>query len=109
MMDQRQLQLENATYGGTAGVSRGAEPHGFRPAFFDVETLAIYPSRFGNGMPAPFHILDGLPDEAVIERRECGKVVCAKPTIISGFVRGGSFYTREAAALAVADAPAGAN
>ncbi|APV52582.1 hypothetical protein BWI17_20990 [Betaproteobacteria bacterium GR16-43] len=108
-MDQRLLLLENATYGGTGGVSRVAEPHGFRPAFFDMETFAIYPSRFCNGAPAPFHILDGLPDEVVIERHVSGRVVCAKPTIISGFVRGGAFYTREAAARAVAGRPADAN
>ena len=104
-MDQRQLLLENAIHGGTGGVSPEARPFGFRPAFFDIETLAIYPSRFGNGTPAPFHILDGLPDDVVVERHASGRVVCAKPTIISGFVRDGFFFTREAAARAVADGP----
>jgi hypothetical protein len=76
---------------------------GFRPAFLDVATLTIYPSRFADGRAAPIHLLDGLPDEVVTDRLASGRVVAAKASVISGFERGGFFYTREAAARARAE------
>jgi hypothetical protein len=75
---------------------------GFRPAFLDVATCTIYLSRFADGRPAPFHLLDSLPDSVAIDRLPSGRVVSAKATVISGFERGGFFYTRQAAARAVA-------
>jgi hypothetical protein len=75
----------------------------------DLETRAVYPSCFADGRRAPFHILDGLPDELVLARSACGRVAAIKPSVISGFVRAGLFYTRdEAAALVEADPCAGA-
>jgi len=58
---------------------------GFRPAFFDYATGLIYLSRYRDGSEAPFHLLDGLPDAAVVRRTSCGKVAAAKPTLIRGF------------------------
>jgi len=98
-----QLQLENLVHRGTGGRSEENRGLGFRPAFFDFSTQRIYLSCFRNGMPAPIHVLDGLPDEVVIDRAANGKVVTTKATVIAGFVRNGFFYTRRAAAKAVAD------
>jgi hypothetical protein len=71
----------------------------------DVETRAVYPSRFADGRMAPFHILDGLPDELVLARSACGRVAAIKPSVISGFLRAGRFYTRDDAAALVAAGP----
>ena len=95
------LVVENVKHAGTGGVSPADVGLGFRPAFLDTATFTIYPSRFADGRPAPFHLLDGLPDEVVIARElPSGRVVAAKSTIVSGFERGGFFYTRSAAARA---------
>jgi hypothetical protein len=96
------LSHENQVHAGTGGRSEENCGLGFRPAFLDFETQTIYPSRFANGLPAPFHVLDGLPDEVVADRAPSGRVVAAKATLISGFVRNGFFYTRTAAARAAA-------
>jgi hypothetical protein len=73
---------------------------GFRPAFLDFATLAIYPSRYADGRPAPTHRIDGLPDEAVVVRMTGGRVIAPKATLVQGFERNGFFYTRTAAARA---------
>lgn len=99
-MNAAKLAAENAVHAGTGGVSASNGRLGFRPAFLDFSTLAIYPSRFADGRSAPFHLLDGLPDEVVTQRLPQGRVVSVKPTIIAGFERGGFFYTRSAAARA---------
>jgi hypothetical protein len=103
LMNERRLLQENAVHAGTGGVSAGNAGMGFRPAFLDVATLTIYPSRFADGRAAPIHLLDGLPDEVVTDRLASGRVVAAKASVISGFERGGFFYTREAAARARAE------
>lgn len=96
------LQQENERYAGTGGRSEGNRDLGFRPAFFDCATCAIYLSRYRDGRPAALHVLDGLPDEVVLVRAQCGRVVVVKSSVISGFERNGFFYTRAAAAKAVA-------
>ena len=100
VMTETQLKRENLVHAGTGGRSQENRGLGFRPAFFDFATQRIYPSRFADGRLAPFHLLDGLPEEAVVDRAPNGRVVAAKATIISGFVRDGFFYTRTAAAKA---------
>jgi hypothetical protein len=100
LMSEKLLQHENLVHSGTAGLSQENARLGFTPAFFDFATHSIYVSRFADGSPAPFHVLDGLPDEVVVDRALSGRVVCAKATLVSGFVRGGFFYTRSAAARA---------
>lgn len=74
----------------------------FQAAFLDFGTQAIHPSRYADGRPAPLHVLDGLPDHLVVDRAIDGRVVAAKASLIEGFVRNGFFYTRRAAARAVA-------
>ncbi|HEX6633398.1 MAG TPA: hypothetical protein VF038_05485 [Usitatibacter sp.] len=102
-LSPERLQDENLAHATTGGRSEDNCGLGFIPAFLDFETQTIYPSRFANGLPAPFHVLDGLPENVVIDRAPSGRVVAAKATLISGFVRNGFFYTRTAAARAAAE------
>ncbi|HSN22184.1 MAG TPA: hypothetical protein VLS49_15990 [Usitatibacter sp.] len=102
-LSTERLQEENCVHSASGGRSEDNCGLGFRPAFLDFETQTVYPCRFANGMLAPFHVLDGLPDEVVIDRTPSGRVVAAKATLISGFVRNGFFYTRTAAARAAAE------
>ena len=76
---------------------------GFEPAFLDMGTMAIYRSRHADGTPAPYHVLDGLPDEVVWNRSAEGRVQVAKPTLLRGYVRNGYFYTLPAACRALRD------
>jgi hypothetical protein len=101
VLTEKQLDRENTVHVGTGGRSQENAGLGFRPAFFDFATHRIFPSRFADGRLAPFHLLDGLPDEAIADRAPNGRVISAKATVISGFVRDGYFYTRTAAARAV--------
>jgi hypothetical protein len=94
------LKQENDRFAGTGGRSEENRELGFRPAFLDFSTCTIYLSRYRDGRIAPFHLLDGLPDEVVLVRSNCGRVVATKPSLISGFERNGYFYTRGAAARA---------
>jgi hypothetical protein len=95
LMNVQVLKQENVAFAGTAGRSQHNSGLGFHPAFLDMGTCAIYVSRFADGRPAPFHLLDGLPDEVVLKRSTSGRVVAAKGTLVAGF-----FYTRAAAARA---------
>jgi hypothetical protein len=104
MTDSR-LDLENVRYAGTGGVSRENRRYGFRPAFMDLETAAVYLARFADGRPAPFHLLDGLPGELVLSRDASGRVAEIRPSVISGFEQQGRFYTRDEAAEALAAEP----
>ena len=103
LMNEQKLQAENSVHAGTGGRSQENAQLGFRPAFLDFQTQTIYLSCFADGRPAPFHMLDGLPDEVIVDRTPSGRAVAAKATVISGFVRNGFFYTRDAAARAVAE------
>jgi hypothetical protein len=103
LMNAQLLKQENADHAGSGGRSQANRGLGFHPAFLDTGTFAIYLSRFADGRPAPFHMLDGLPDEVVVARSTSGRVVAAKGTLVSGFERNGFFYTRTAAARAAAE------
>jgi hypothetical protein len=100
LMSEQCLQHENETHAGSGACSQGNRRLGFHPAFLDFGTMRVYASRFADGRLAPFHLLDGLPDEVVIDRAKSGRVIAAKASLISGFVRNGYFYTRSAAAKA---------
>jgi hypothetical protein len=102
-MSEELLKRENELHEGTGGRSPENRDLGFRPAFLDFETQVVYPSRFADGRPAPIHMLDGLPEEVIVDRTPSGRVVAAKASLISGFVRNGFFYTRSAAAKAAAE------
>lgn len=107
VVNEQMLRQENVECLGTGGRSEENAGLGFRPAFYDFATQKIYPSLFADGRPAPCHLLDGLPDELVVDRTASGRVASVKASVISGFMRNGYFYTRTAAARAVAEwAPA---
>lgn len=103
LMNRFVLRNENVAHLGTGGRSQENASLGFSPAFYDFATSKIYPSCFADGRLAPFHLLDGLPDEVVVARSPAGHVTSAKATLMSGFVRDGFFYTRAAAARAAAE------
>ena len=71
---------------------------GFRPAFQDLSTGHTYLSRFADGSPAPFHMLDGLPDSLITQRDGDRHVAALRASVIAGFVRNQRFYTRGQAA-----------
>ena len=100
-LTKRMLNRENERYCGIGGISQENRAYGFRPAFLDTETGEVYPSCFTDGRPAPCHILDGLPQAVVAVRAPSGRVMAVKSSVVSGFVRGGRFYTREQAAREV--------
>lgn len=94
------LLCQNLKFRGTGGRSQANRGAGFTPAFLDEETGRTEPSRLPGGVPAPIHLLCGLPDEWVVTRDASGGVVAVKASIVAGFLRGGRFYSREEAALA---------
>lgn len=102
VMGPLSLQRENREFRNTGGRSEENRPLGFRPAFKDVASGTVYDSRFADGRPAPFHLLDGLPEDVVVQREPGGRVRRVKESIVSGFVLDGRFYTREEAAREVA-------
>ena len=75
---------------------------GFHPAFQDLSTGRTYLSRFADGSPAPFHLLDGLPTGLLTARTSKADgsplITVLKTSVIVGFVRGQRFYTRAQAA-----------
>ncbi len=92
------LLQQNEIFRGSGGVSEENRAQGFKPAFYDMETGVVHPSCFASGLPAPMHLLDGLPQELVLSRLDCGRVTVAKSGVVAGFVRQGHFFTREQAA-----------
>lgn len=91
------LRQQNNTFKNTGGVSEENRDDGFHPAFYDTQSERAEISRFLDGSPAPFHLLDGVPNEWVTERDCSGKVAAIKSSIIAGFIQNGLFYTREQA------------
>jgi len=102
-LSTRYLQLESEAHRGTGGASEGNKAFGFRPGFLDTHTGITYEARFADGRPAPFHVLDGIPDALVIARDRRGNVSQVVGSIVAGFLRDADFYTREEAAALVAD------
>lgn len=96
------LRHENDLYARTRGISQANRAFGWRPGYLNRATGEIELSRFGDGRPAPIHVLDGLPESWVQSRDAEGHVIAAEPEIISGFIRDGRFFTREQAARAAA-------
>ena len=97
-MTRETLRTENQVFWGTGGRSEENRSSGFRPAFMDTQTSLVYPSRFADGRPAPFHMIDGLPDEVVMARDASGRVASVKSSVVAGFLCMGRFFTREEAA-----------
>jgi hypothetical protein len=99
------LALETANYRGTGGVSENNRGLAFQPAFVDRETGTVHLSRYPDGRLAPCHLLDGLPAEVVLARNEQGRVMRVKASLVSGFVHGERFYTRDESAAMLVSAP----
>ncbi len=95
------LQHQNREFLGSGGRSEENQGRGFRPAFMDSDTLAIYASCFADGRAAPFHLVDGLPEHLIAGRLACGRIAAVKASVISGFVRDDRFYSRDEAARCV--------
>ena len=98
------LQSQNAAFAGTGGISPNNVDAGFFPAYCNTLTGEAVISRFADGQPAPVHVLDGLPADWVASRDASGRVLQARHAVVAGFLRGGVFYTREAAARFIAGA-----
>lgn len=98
LMTSATLERENTQYAGTTGISQNNRAAGFIPAFCDLETRAVEPSRFASGAMAPVHVLDGLPAAWIESRDATGHVRAVKGSVIAGFLHAGRFYTREQAA-----------
>jgi len=92
------LGEQNHRFLGTGGRSQENRGAGFHPAFLDTETRHVYPSRLRHGGYAPIHLLDGLPEQLVVERDANGRAAAVKAGVVAGFARDGRFYTREEAA-----------
>jgi len=101
-MTSQRIRRENRLFRRTGGVSANNRSAGFVPAFCDRETGRTELSRLPGGLPAPMHLLSGLPEEWVVRRDAGGGILAVKATIIAGFVREGRFYSREEAAQACA-------
>jgi hypothetical protein len=101
-LTQQRLLMENRCFLGTGGVSLNNAGVGFAPAFCDIETGRTELPRLPGGLPAPMHLLWGLPEEWVASRDPKGGVLALKSSIVAGFLREGRFYSREEAALACA-------
>ena len=91
------LRRENQRYADTPGVSQHNADLGFRPGYLNRASGECVLSRFCDGTPAPIHVLDGLPESWVRARDASGHVVAVAAEVVSGFVRGDRFYTREEA------------
>jgi len=99
--DHNKLARENREFGSTTGISKNNRSLGFAPAFYDSESGKIYFSCNKDGTRAAIHMLEGLPEELILERDPEDNIVSVKPSVISGFVKNGRFYTREQAAKAL--------
>lgn len=97
--------LETANYRGTGGVSENNRGLAFQPTFVDRETGTVHLSRYPDGRLAPCHLLDGLPAEVVLARNEQGREMRVKASLVSGFVHGERFYTRDETAAMLVSAP----
>ncbi len=97
-MNHSILAQENIAFQGGGGVSARNRSAGFRPAFRNIETGYVYPSRFADGRPAPVHVIDGLPDELVATRSVTGRITSVKESVQCGFVFDGCFFDRNEAA-----------
>ena len=98
---ENNLKEQTKLYQGRGGTSAETRFYGFRPAFLDTQTGAVYPCCFSDGRPAPMHLFDGLPSELILSYAPSGRAVSVKGSIVSGFIRGERFYTREEASQQV--------
>jgi len=94
------LTEENLRYTCSGGVSTHNRLHGFVPAFLDTATGNIYRSQHADGTPAAIHVLAGLPLDLFEPDSSSNGQLTVKKSVISGFMRERTFYSRAAAAIA---------
>lgn len=97
-LDSDRLREQNGVYAGTGGVSANNRSAGFVPGFLNTRTGVAVASCFADGQPATVHVLDGLPGEWIAERNAQGLATKACTGVVAGFLRLGTFYSREQAA-----------
>jgi hypothetical protein len=95
MNTRETLRVESERFHGSGATSQESRGFGFSPAFLDSASGRVHPSRFADGSLAPIHVLDGLPNELIANRNAHGGVIAVWDFVISGFIRGHQFYTRE--------------
>lgn len=100
--NEETLARENLQHIGTGGVSENNRSQGFIPAFLNAETGNVYRSRFQRGLAALVYVLSGLPHDLLVPDSSSNGQLTVKRSVISGFLREGTFYSREEAAQAVA-------
>jgi hypothetical protein len=101
VLTTQMLRSENQHFAATGGISQNNRSRGFQPGFYDAESGQTAISRFADGSPAPVHVLDGVPAQWVTAHLPDGRVLSVKASVVSGFIRGGRFYTRAQAAALV--------
>ncbi|MGH1460860.1 MAG: hypothetical protein ACRBB6_02375 [Neptuniibacter sp.] len=92
---QNRLELENERFADSGGISQNNATQRFMPAFKNKHTGEIALSRYANGATAPFHLIEGLPENWLKKEEKCTDL---EACIISGFVRFGQFFDRQEAA-----------
>ncbi len=100
-LSSQALMAQNQDFAGTGGISQENCCLGFVPGFMDKDTGRVFRSCMADGCPAPIHLLDGLPDDVVLNRDPRGHVATVKSSVIAGFIRNGLFYTRDEVILAL--------
>ena len=65
--DAQTVLSQSREYQETGRVSSGNADGGFFPACCDTQTSCDCLSRFADGCLAPVHVLDGLPENLVLE------------------------------------------
>ncbi len=97
-LSQQELERQTQELRGSGATSQDNAGQGFLPAFRDITSGKIYPSRHADGRPACVHLLEGLPPDLAMARDADGRITAVKPSVEAGFVLAGRFYTREEAA-----------
>lgn len=92
------LLKQNHRHRGTGGTSQNNKKFKFSPAFFDSSSKTIYLSCYADGKPAPIHMLDGLPKKLLKNRTITDSLINAKNALVSGYISGHKFLTRQQAA-----------
>lgn len=102
-LTQDRVKEESADFLGTCGESATATQSHFQPAFQNPADGCVVAARFPSGAVAPMHLICGLPKTWGRKFDQQGNVVELIDGIVAGFVRAGSFYTREEAAYGAQD------
>lgn len=104
VLSEAELKKQNQRFRGSKGISQNNREEGFVPAFHNRETGEVAMSCFANGLPAPVHMIEGLPKEWALELNAKGHPFRVSASVIAGFFRDGRFFTREQVSTLLAQA-----